>query len=80
MVANDFKKELSKRFLLDGIGSLSNLLPVLLIESSGFYSEENIEHTLGDCLKNIKSSSDTLKFFISNYKNASFTTMQLVHI
>lgn len=40
----------------------------------------NIDHTLGDALKNIKSISDSLKYFISNFKNDSLESIQEVHL
>ncbi|GAA5796818.1 hypothetical protein HPULCUR_002196 [Helicostylum pulchrum] len=79
IINNDFDKDVKIK-LLDGIGELDNILPYLLIESSGFNQDENIDHTLGDSLKNIKSTSDSLKYFISNFKNASFKSIQEVHL
>ncbi|KAG2229892.1 hypothetical protein INT48_001327 [Thamnidium elegans] len=53
IINNDFDKEV-KTNLLDGIGELEGIQPYLLIESSEFNRDENINHTLGDSLKNIK--------------------------
>ncbi|KAI9273544.1 hypothetical protein EDC94DRAFT_554364 [Helicostylum pulchrum] len=77
IINNDFDKNVKIK-LLDGIGELDNILPYLLIESSGFNQDENIDHhTLGD---SFKSTSDSLKYFISNFKNASFKSIQEVHL
>jgi hypothetical protein len=51
-----------------------------LRKKNRFNKEEAIEHTLGDTLKNLKSGSDTLKYFISNYQNASFETLKKIHL
>ncbi|KAI7906341.1 uncharacterized protein BX663DRAFT_428217, partial [Cokeromyces recurvatus] len=37
-------------------------------------------HALNDTLKNIKTASDNLKSFISNYKQASFNTLKKVRL
>ncbi|KAI8081255.1 hypothetical protein BDF21DRAFT_471513 [Thamnidium elegans] len=80
IINNDFDKEVKTK-LLDGIGELEGIQPYLLIESSEFNKDENINHTLGDSLKNIKGiHNDSLKYFISNFKNASFKSIQKVHL
>ncbi|KAI8058685.1 uncharacterized protein B0P05DRAFT_478723 [Gilbertella persicaria] len=67
--------------LLDGIGRLVDKeLNYLLIESSGFNSSNVLSHSLNDTLKNMKSGSDNLKCFVSNYKKASFSTMKKARV
>lgn len=45
-----------------------------------FNKKQDIDHTLGDAIKNLKSGADRLKYFISNYKNSSFHTLKQVHL
>ncbi|KAI8639055.1 hypothetical protein BD408DRAFT_435511 [Parasitella parasitica] len=73
LVSNNFVKDKGCLKLLDGIGRLVDKeLNYILIESSGFNKSNALSHSLNDTLKNMKSGSDNLKCFVSNYKKASF--------
>ncbi|GAN11535.1 hypothetical protein MAM1_0668d11100 [Mucor ambiguus] len=66
---------------LDGIGVMvEEDVSWLLIESSGYGKEQNYVHSIDDCIKNIKNGTDSLKFIMSKYKNASISTMKKVKI
>ncbi|KAI9486311.1 MAG: hypothetical protein EXX96DRAFT_39065 [Benjaminiella poitrasii] len=83
LVSNDFAKEKKNNLkLLDGVGRLiaNDTLNYFLIESSGFDGDKVVSHSLNDTLKNIKNGHDNLKFFVSNYRNASFETIKKVHL
>ncbi|KAK4518103.1 Cytoplasmic and mitochondrial histidine tRNA synthetase [Mucor velutinosus] len=77
----DYKKTgLNKKFV-DGVGlTYDTLISSLIIESSGYNEKENVEHMLGDTLKNLKNATDCLKHLISEYKAASYTTFKKVKI
>ncbi|RCI04866.1 hypothetical protein CU098_000452, partial [Rhizopus stolonifer] len=76
LVSNNFAKNKGSLKLLDGIGRLVDKeLNYLLIESSGFNNSNVLSHSLNDTLKNMKSSSDNLKCFVSNYKKPLSMTL-----
>lgn len=50
------------------------------MESSGFWNDQVVSHSLNDTLKNIKNGHDNLKYLISVYRNASFETIKKVNI
>ncbi|KAI9031879.1 hypothetical protein CLU79DRAFT_694050 [Phycomyces nitens] len=81
LVSNNFAKDKGTIKLLDGIGRMVDKeLNYLLIESSGLNNTNILSHTLNDTLKNMKSGSDNLKSFVSNYKKASFNTMKKTRV
>jgi hypothetical protein len=45
-----------------------------------FNNANILSHTLNDTLKNMKTGSDNLKYFLSNYKKASFNTMKKARV
>ncbi|KAI9032794.1 hypothetical protein CLU79DRAFT_728014 [Phycomyces nitens] len=76
-----YKKSNIKTHLLDEIGSLPcHDIPILVMESSGYNTTEDVEHKLDDSLKNLKSGTDWIKDIILRYKRASFTTMEKVKV
>lgn len=81
IIDSDYKKGGVNRKLLDGIGVLiEEDISLLLVESSGFSKEQNYTHSIEDCIKNIKNGTDSLKYIMCKYKNASITTMKKVKI
>ncbi|KAI9363126.1 hypothetical protein BD770DRAFT_464962 [Pilaira anomala] len=81
IIDSDFKKGGVNKKLLDGIGVMvEEDISWLLIESSGFSKEQNYTHIIEDCIKNIKNGTDSLKFIMSKYKDASIATMKKVKI
>lgn len=81
IIDSDYKKSGVNKKLLDGIGVMvEEDISWLLIESSGYGKEQNYVHSIEDCIKNIKNGTDSLKFIMSKYKNASISTMKKVKI
>jgi hypothetical protein len=81
IIDSDYKKSGVNKKLLDGIGVMvEEDVSWLLIESSGYGKEQNYVHSIDDCIKNIKNGTDSLKFIMSKYKNASISTMKKVKI
>ncbi|CEG69279.1 hypothetical protein RMATCC62417_05379 [Rhizopus microsporus] len=72
------KKESTR--LLDGIGYNDKNEANMIIESSGLNIVANLDHTLQDSLKNIKSTTDALMNVMCRYSNASVTTLKKVHV
>lgn len=76
-----YRKSNIQTHLLDGIGSFScNDIPILLVESSGCNTTEDVKLKSEDSLKNLKSGTDCIKDIILRYKKASFTTMEKVKV
>lgn len=73
-------QEKSTTTLLDGIGRNKKCFPCIVIESSGFNITANIDHTLEDSIKNIKSATDALKCIMCKYPNSSFNTFKKVNV
>lgn len=44
------------------------------------FNDKPLPHSLNDTLKNIKNGHGSLKFFVSNYRDASFDTMKSIHL
>lgn len=81
IIDSDFKKSGVNKKLLDGIGVMvEEDISWLLIESSGFLKEQNYTHSIQDCIKNIKNGTDSLKFIMTKYKDASIATMKKVKV
>ncbi|CAO3629653.1 unnamed protein product [Mucor hiemalis] len=73
-------QEKSITTLLDGIGRNKKCFPCIVIESSGLNITANIDHTLEDSIKNIKSATDALKCIMCKYPNSSFSTFKKVNV
>ncbi|KAI8878000.1 hypothetical protein K501DRAFT_196887, partial [Backusella circina FSU 941] len=73
-------QEKSDSTLLDGIGSTSVNTTGFVIESSELNTTTNIEHTLEDSMKNLKSATDALVNIMCRYPNASITTLKKIHV
>ncbi|KAL4214313.1 hypothetical protein AB4K20DRAFT_1793026 [Rhizopus microsporus] len=84
LASNDFTKDRKDTLkLLDGVGHfvMNDMLNYPLMESSGFsFNDKPLPHSLNDTLKNIKNGHGSLKFFVSNYRDASFDTMKSIHL
>ncbi|ORE06211.1 hypothetical protein BCV72DRAFT_275228 [Rhizopus microsporus var. microsporus] len=78
---SDFTKSGVNKKLLDGIGVITEAdISWLVIESSGFFKEQNYKHSIGDSIKNIKNGTGSLKFIMSKYKYTPITTIKEVKI
>lgn len=78
---SDFNKSGVNKKLLDGIGVITEEdISWLVIESSGFFKEQNYKNSIGDSIKNIKNGTGSLKFIMSKYKYAPITTIKKVKI
>jgi len=81
IIDTNYKKSGVNKKLLDGIGvMIEEDISWLLIESSGYGKEQNYTHSVEDCIKNLKNGTDSLKYIMSKYKNASISTMKKVKI
>lgn len=81
IVDANYVKSGVNRKLLDGIGTLEQEdISWLLLESSGYSEQQNYNHSVEDCLKNIKNGTDSLKYVMSKFKNASINTMKKMKI
>ncbi|KAI8063094.1 hypothetical protein BDF21DRAFT_369139 [Thamnidium elegans] len=78
---SDYSKPGINRKFVDGIGTdISSSKDILIIESSGYNDKEDFKHMLEDTLKNLKNGSDSLKYLISQYKFASYSTFKKVTV
>jgi hypothetical protein len=78
---SDYKKGGVSRKLLNGIGVIiQEDISWLLIESSGYFKDQNYTHTIEDTIKNLKNATDSLKYIMSKYKDASLETFKLVKV
>lgn len=81
IIDSDCKKSGVNRKLLDGIGVLvEEDVSWLLIESSGYFKDQNYTHSVEDCIKNVKNGTDSLKYIMSKYKEASLDTMKKLKV
>ncbi|KAI9344459.1 hypothetical protein BD770DRAFT_397580 [Pilaira anomala] len=65
---------LSEKLFSDGVARTSGA-EVIIMESSGSYSRENVEHSLGDTSKLVTLMTNSLRSEILRYQNASISTI-----